>query len=271
MFKTRGLCSLVLFGAIGLNSLFASGSETLSDGWAALSQMNVSEAVNHFTENTSSSRRARLGAALALFNSQPHTEAKKQEATGQLTRLKTENTDDATGIAATFYLARIRQIVDASGATEDVITSYRALLRDHPGNPIAEMAAPKLAILLLYAEVTEEIWTRHVAEIEALIPHLQSTNSQRDTRLILAQALLKLRSDHARALPLIEYCLQHDLVVRPPRRSSLLLQAAESARILQQPKLAVGYYRLFISEFPYDSKTDEVRRRLAKQEQEARS
>lgn len=241
------------------------------DGWLSLSQMNVSEAVSSFAADTDPSRRARLGAALALFNSQPHTEIKQQDATEQLARLQAENADDDIGIAATFYLARIHQIVDVPGATQDGISSYRALLRDHPGNPIAEMAAPKLAILLLYDEVSNEVWDRRAGEIETLIPRLQSRHSRRDTRLILAQALLKLQSDHERALPLIEYCLQHDLVVRPPRRSSLLLQAAESARILQRPQLAAQYYRLFITEFPYDSKTDEARHRLAKQEQEAGS
>ncbi len=233
--------------------------------------MNVSAALSQFENTPAPSRESRLGAALALFNSQPHTEAKLHTASEQLTQLQSENPNDDTGIAAAFYLIRIRQIKNFPGATAECVADYRALLTQHPGNPIAEMAAPKLAILLLYSKVTDEIWNDRAEEIASIIPQLKSSNSQRDTRLVLAQALLKLRSDHARALPLIDYCLQHDLVVRPPRKGNLVLQAAESARILGHDETAQKYYRTFIEEFPFDLKTDEVRRRLAQLETEVRS
>jgi hypothetical protein len=245
-------------------------SETeIQAGWVELSRLNPGPAEKLFA--ASHSREARLGAALATFTIQPLTTDRLTETRAQLESLITENAADDFGIAATYYLARLPAAQNTVPDSAATLTAYRKLLHDHPGHPIAELAAPKLAILLVYADVPDTVWETHVAEITALLSQLESPAARRDTRLALADALLRLHRDHARALPLIAYCLEENLIVRPPRLGMMLLQAAESARELHRSPEAIRYYRRYLTEFPLESKTDEIRRRLQALETEAGS
>lgn len=261
------LSVLLLCCALCGSGQTAEGDAEIQSGWRELSRLNPVPAEKLFA--SVHSREARLGAALATFTIQPHTSARREEAQRLLADLIEENPDDDYGIAATYYRTRLSTEGSPPADTLTTINAYRQLLHEHPGNPIAELAAPKLAILLLYADVTAELWEAHVAEITALLPQLVSPATQRDTRLALADALLRLHSDHARALPLIAYCLDRDLIVRPPRRGNLLLQAAESARLLHQPQEATRYYRRYLEEYPREFRTDEITRRLQALETEA--
>ena len=81
--------------------------------------------------------------------------------------------------------------------------------------------------------------------------------------LVLADALLRLQHDQARAYPLLSYCLDADLVAPTPRLGGLLLEAAQCARALRRPADAIRYYRRYLAEYPHEDRTPEVRRRLA--------
>jgi len=96
-----------------------------------------------------------------------------------------------------------------------------------------------------------------------IIPQLTATEAARDTRLTLGTALIRLRHDHVRAYPLFAACLSADSVTRMPRLNTVLVQAAESAERLGKRPEAAGYYAQFLRVFPNDSKSDEIRRRLA--------
>lgn len=232
----------------------------MREGWLELSRLNPLSAKARFEIN--SSREARLGAALALFTIQPQTAERLAAARQQLTALREENPADDYGIAAAYYLARLGEAQAGQPRHAETVAAYRDLLHAHPGHPIAELAAPKLAILLLYADVPENTREEHVAEILALLPRLESRAARRDTRLVLADALLKLHRDHARAFPLIDYCIKSNLIVAPPRLAHWLLQAAESARHLQRFADARLYYERYLAEYSREAKADEIRRRL---------
>lgn len=259
--------SLLCFSALILTSL-AGATEpenSIETGWRNLSHMKNAEALSQFSElasQTAPQREARLGEALARLSTPSRTAKIRAASRQQLAELSAESPSDDTGIAAAYYLARLWQLDEQDPDTEFAIKTYRRLIAEHPGHPIAEQAASKLAILLLYDDVSVTELNQRFDEIAAIIPSLQHTNSQRDVRLVLAEALLRLTHDHARAYPLIAYCLKHDLVQRPVRFSSLLLQAGESARKLGLHDEAVRYYTRYVEQVPRDNKTDEIRRRL---------
>ena len=180
----------------------------------------------------------------------------------RLEALRRENANDDTGIAAAYYLARIQQVHSFTPDLSAAIAGYRALLAAHPDHLYAQLAAPKLALLLLYDDVPAAEWERRVAEVQALIPRLTAPEAVRDTRLILATALIRLRRDHARAYPLLAACLADGTVARKPHLNLLLAQAAESAQMLGKTAEAAVFYANFLEEFPHDQKSDEIRRRL---------
>jgi hypothetical protein len=266
--------SVAIFFCLCAAGAVRAAPSSASAGWQDLGRLDNPAALQDFSADLRrhpDDRTLQLGKALAQLNAPSRSDAHLAEARTILTRLRHEKPDDDTGIAAAYYLARIHQLYEQPADRGAAIQGFRALLAAHPGQPIAELAAPKLAVLLLYADVPLPVWNERVAEIEALIPRLQSRPAQRDTRLVLADALVRLYSDHARAYPLLQYCLAHDLIVRPPAIAATLLEAAESARQLGLTADAAAYCRRYVEEFPYESSTDEIKRRLAQLETKGKS
>ena len=206
--------------------------------------------------------------ALALFTIEPRTKTNFNEAQQLLTALIDENPDDDYGIAATYYQARLLEAHADEPNRQSAISIYRQLLRDHPGHPVAEFAAPKLAFLLLYDDVPPETWEEHYAEFQALRPNLHTTAAQRDTLLVLADALLNLRQDKVRAFPHLKYCDDAGLINRIMRQSVVLIQLAESARALGLKTEAQHYYTRYLQDFSREAASEEIQRRLVALEKE---
>lgn len=263
--------------ALCLLAATAAGAEPATSvraGWTNLSLLNASEARTAFAaaaQADPASRDARLGLALSLLQLRSRTPDNIAAAGGLLQALRTENADDDPGIAAAYYLARIQQVHSYTPDRSAAVEGYRALLAAHADNHYAQLAAPKLALLLLYNDVPPEEWERRVAEIQTLLPRLTTPEALRDTRLVLATAFIRLRLDHARAYPLFASALSAGSVTRMPRLNALLVQAAESAEVLGKPAEAAGYYTHFLAEFPHDAKADEIRRRLGAAQRKAGS
>ena len=255
--------------AIALLAPLARSADAPADdrqrGWQELSLLNPARAQQAFAAARvadPTSRETQLGAALALLQQRAHTPESVADAAGLLAALRHANADDDAGIGAAYYLARIEQVHSFKPDRAAAVAGYRALLTAHPGHHYAELAAPKLALLLLYDDVPPDEWERRVAEIQALIPRLTAPEAVRDTQLSLATALIRLRRDHARAYPLLGSCLAAGSVTRMPRLNTVLVQAAESALALGREREAAAYYAQFLAAFPQDSKSDEIRRRL---------
>lgn len=235
-------------------------------GWDDLLQLDPNAARQAFAAAQTvraSDREARLGEALALLGTQPRTDANIARAGELLAALRTENANDDPGIAAAYYAARITQLHAPEPDARAAMLAYRALIASHPSSHYAQLAAPKLAILLLYDDVPPAEWPRRAAEAEALLAHITAPEAVRDLQLILADAYLRLRHDHARALPLLERCLADALPLRSAHLDTVLIAAAESARALGRKSEAVAYYGRYLAEFPRNVKADEIRRRIA--------
>jgi hypothetical protein len=260
---TGWLSSIIV--AIALLAPLVHGADAPADcrrGWQELSLLNAGEARQAFAAAHPANREARLGEALSLLQSRSRTPETIAAAAHLLESLCRERADDDSGIAAAYYLARVEQVHRFAPNRPAALAGYRALLAAHPGHHYAQLASPKLALLLLYDDVPPAEWEHRVGEVQALISQLTEPEARRDTQLVLATALIRLRHDHARAYPLIASCLAAGSVTRMTRLNALLVQAAESAERLGRPAEAAGYYQHFLAEFPRDSKSDEIRRRL---------
>jgi tetratricopeptide (TPR) repeat protein len=234
-------------------------------GWQELSLANAREAQDAFANAIAAhptDRDTRLGAALALLQLRSRTPGNIATAGELLEALRAENAHDDAGIGAAYYLARIAQVHSFTPDRDAAVTGYRALLAAHPDHHYAQLAAPKLAILLLYDDVPPAEWEHRVDEIRALIPRLTTPEAVRDTRLALAMAFIRMRNDYARAYPLFASCLDDGFITRLPRLNAVLVLAAESARQLGKSTEAAGFYARFLEKFPQDMKADEIRRRL---------
>lgn len=247
-------CPLLAFGA-------PDPSDT-REGWKELSLLNAAPARAAFAA-TAPSREARLGEALAVLQARSRSAGSLADARRRFDALRQEQPDDDVGIAASYYLARMSQLHDLVPDRAAAVAGYRALLAAHPEHAYAQLAAPKLAILLLYDEVDDSEWERRVDSLLALLPQLTAPEAARDFRLTLATALIRLRRDHMRAYPLLTTCLAGSSLVRLSHVNALLLQAAESARVLGRPQEEIAWYTRFLADFPHDPRSDEIRRRLA--------
>jgi len=262
--------------ALALPGTTVSGKDAPSPdslrGWQELSLLKANEAQTAFGAallSDPASREAWLGSALALLQLRSRTPANIATAASRLENLQRENPNDDAGIGAAYYLARIQQVHSYTPDRAAAIAGYRALLVAHPGHAYAQLAVSKLAILLLYDDVPAAEWERRVAEIEALIPPLTAAEAARDAHLTIAMAFIRLRHDQARAYPHFAACLAAGSVTRMPRLNTVLLQAAASAQETGRNAEAARYYADFLTSFPNDVKSDEIRRRVAALKPEA--
>jgi tetratricopeptide (TPR) repeat protein len=265
----------LLLAALGLTAgaILAGGAappathETVvRDGWEALALARANEARRIFAGvprgADPAARAARLGEAVALLNVQPRSERNLERARLLLRSLASGSIDDIA-IAARYHLARIDHVHSLRPNLDAAEASYRALLADHPGHPLAEQAAPKLALLVVYRSSDPDLVEGRLRELEALADRLVDRSAARDTRLLLAQAALRLQGNHARAVTLLRPVLEQSTISRANRWAEAWLIFAESSAALGHAADAARGYREFLLKLPRDARAAEVTRRFA--------
>lgn len=235
----------------------------VAKGWDFLAILRHREALEHFAGITGNSE-ARFGEAIALLSLPQRSQANLDRATVILRSLADENPTSDLAVSARYHLARIDHVHAFVPDPSAAARQYEALLSDFPGNPIAEQAAPKLAIAWLYADESPAVWESRLETLEHLERSLVSPSARRDLQLILADALLRLRADHDRALKHLWPALRGGQISRISRAKELWLQAAESSVFLGRTQDAATAYRRFLELAPRDVRVSEVRRRLSK-------
>lgn len=258
---------LAVGGILAAGAAPAPAPETLvREGWEALALVRANDARRLFAgvpdDAGSAARAARLGEGVALLNVQPRSERNLERARRLLNALAAGPADEIA-LAARYHLARIDHVHSLRPNLDAAEASYRALLADHPGHPLAEQAAPKLALLVVYRSSEPDLVESRLRELETLAARLVDPSAARDTRLLLAQAALRLQGNHARAVALLRPVLEQATIARSNRRAEAWLIFAESSAALGLTGDAVRGYRQFLLETPRDARAPEVTRRLA--------
>ncbi len=237
-----------------------------SAAWDLLSRLQTADALGAFA--AAEGEEARLGEAVALLNLQPKTQANVRRAEELLSALA-GRAESPQAPAARYHLARLFQLHASPARPAEAEAAYRELIASYPGNPYADAAIAKLAIIVLHQDIPRAEWDARFAELVALLPDMASPEALRDARLVLAGAALRMHADHALALPFFIAALESGVPLRVNRHKIVLLQAAESARLLGDIPRALAFYEDFVRAYPFDVRGHEIRQVLASLRQSA--
>lgn len=239
-------------------------------GWAQGAQLFFNEAERAFREPATradaAGREARFGRAVMLLGVQPKTGANLAESRALFSALRTEKSDDETGIAALYYLARLAQLHEAKPNLAEARARFRELAQKHAAHFFGQLAGLKLAVLALYDSDSAASPAARLAEAEAWGKGITIPSIAGDFHWLMAEGILRFSTDHA---PAIEHLLVMERIgsaVRDQTRSNLFVTLGELARVSGRRELAARSYRQFLEAFPRDARSGTIRRRLAEVE-----
>lgn len=215
-------------------------------GWEFLAGYLFRDAHEAFMRDPAGPARA-LGEAASLLNEPPVTAGKVARAEAQLRELVSANPADEPALYARYLLARISHL-HRTGEVAEIEAAYRAVIAAEPGHPLAQLAAGKLALVLLYQRPDLTVPQR-LAAAAALAP-VAGAEQLPETACIyfrvLAEAALFYDVVDERVLAWLQ---RADAIGTREimTATSLRLQLAEVARALGRREEALGYYRQFLA------------------------
>lgn len=227
--------------------------------WQDVTRLRIDQARRAFEAQAGSGdRQARLGVAMTLLNTQPLTTGNIDRAASLLQALRKQDADDATGIEATFALARVEQLHRFTPNPAEALRLYSELAARHPEHPLGQMAIVKSAMLRLFAPATREQRLAILDAVGRACPQMTDPDAHRDLHLTLAGAAMLLKLSDEKAL---EHLLEADRVGLARRKTAgdVYVRLGELARRLGRHDLARQYYTRFADEFPRDQRTHLVR------------
>lgn len=249
-----------------LSGLLALGAGPLraDEGWQSLAGYLFRDAHEAFVgQPQAGNRQHALGVAASLINHPPVTPGKITRAESMLRELVAANATDEAAHYARYLLARISHLHRA-GSIAEVEAAYRAVIAADAAHPLAQIAAGKLALVLLYQRPELAISERldaaaalaSVADQEAL-PEAACAYYR-----ALAGAALFYDVLDARVygwLQRADAIGTADVLVA----SGLRIQLAEIARALGRRDEALAHYRRFLGEIlPTDNRYRTARERM---------
>jgi len=233
-------------------------------GWEMLARYSAAAAALDFdSETTGDSPEKQLGRAAVYLGKYPQTPHNVDRATELLEALIRQSERSDYQAAGYYLLARIEHIF-REGHEEQAAVYYRKLRSAYPENRLADNAAVKLALLQLHAlpsEVDDATVEATIARLER--PVRKSTLS--DFRQVLAGYLLE-RGDLPAALKHLS-AAQRLGMVAGKNRADLLVQVGRVATLVKEPVAALAAYRIFMKEFPSDTRNYMVKVEISKLEE----
>ena len=241
-------------------------------GWQDLAGYLFRDAHDAFTQGPAGSDRLRaLGAAAGLLNEPPITPGKVARAEAELHRLVDADATDEAAIYARYLLARIAHLHRSADPAE-IEAAYRAVITAAPAHPLAQLAAGKLALVLLYQRPDLSVPQR-LAAAAALAPvagaeQLPETACAYFRTLAGAALYYDVVDEQVLAwLARADAIGTRDVVTA----TSLRLQLAEVARALGHREQALAYYANFLATaVPTDNRYRTAAERRAALEKETR-
>jgi hypothetical protein len=217
-------------------------------GWPELAGYLFRDAHEAFTRDPAAmDRRRMLGAAASLLNEPPITPGKVARAETQLRELAAAKAADEPALYARYLLARIAHLHRPAEVAE-IEAAYRGVITAAPAHPLAQLAAGKLALVLLYQRTDLSVSQRLTAAA-ALAP-VAGAESLPETACIyfrvLAEAALFYDVVDDRVLGWLQRADAigtRDVMTA----TSLRIQLAEVARALGHREEALGYYRHYLA------------------------
>ena len=217
-------------------------------GWQNLAGYLFRDAHDAFTREPVGADRLRaLGAVASLLSDPPITPGKIAEAEAQLRQLTGAGATDDAAIYARYLLARIAH-VHRPATTAEIEAAYRAVIAAAPAHPLAQLAAGKLALVLLYQRPDLSVAQRltAAAELAPVAGGEQLPETACIYYRVLAEAALFYDVLDERVLTWLQRADAmgpHDMMTA----TGLRIQLAEVARALGHREEALGYYRSYLA------------------------
>lgn len=224
----------------------ARAAATEAGAWQLLAGYLFRDAFEAFERAPAGSRTRDLGLAASLLNVPPVTSGKITEAESRLRQLIAADGSDDVAMYARLLLARIVHL-HRDVPMPEVEAAYRAVLQADARHPAAQVAASRLALVLLYQRPDLAVPQR-LAEAEALAGIAAAATLPEAACAYyrsLASAALYYDVCDDRVLAWLQ---RADAIGSedPIVASNLRIQLAEIARLLGRRTEAVAYYRRFL-------------------------
>jgi hypothetical protein len=267
----RHFRSSLLAGVLVLGAVAPGRAAPVDEGWSLLAGYLFHDAYESFTRAPAAPDRMRtLGAAASLLNDSPVSAGKVEQVEAQLRGLVAASPADEPALYARYLLARIAHLHrPAEGA--EIESAYRAVIAAAPGHPLAQLAAGKLALLILYQRPDLAVPQR-LAAADALAPvaggaPLPETACAYYRALADAALFYDVLDERVLAwLQRADAIGTRDVVTA----TGLRIQLAEVARALGHREEALGYYRQFLATaVPTDNRYRTAAERMAELAKEA--
>lgn len=250
-----------LLGAALLLPLRTGATE--AEGWELLAGYLYRDAFEAFERAPAGSRSRELGLAASLLNHPPVTGGKIAAAEARLRGLIAADGTDDTAMYARLLLARIAHL-HRDAPIPEVEAAYRDVLNADPRHPAAQVAASRLALVLLYQRPDLAVPQR-LDEAAALAGVAGAA--------ALPEAACAFYRNLASAALFYEVCddrvltwLQQADAIGPEDpivAANLRIQLAEVARQLGRRAEALDYYRRFLASIlPTDNRFLTARERM---------
>jgi hypothetical protein len=245
------------FVSLGLCGSTARAAE---DPWALGLGYAFNDAERAF-QAAPNSRAKAVGHAAALLNVQPRTGAALTGATRLLSAIARENAHDDAGVTARYLLARIADLHHTPRDPLLAAKLYRELVVEDAAHPLAQAAAVKLAMLLLYDAAQPDVAARFAAA-EALVPSVTLPGPRSDLLVVLGRSALHLKRPPRDALRWFAEARRVGFSLRQAQADTLVTLADLA---LEAGDTALGRDCLaeFVREFPRDNRCSWLRTRLA--------
>lgn len=236
---------------------------TETAAWEAAARLQIDDALATLGPSTASGRGAQLATAALLLNRQPRTNAAVERAEALLRQLLASGSDPADPVVlpARYLAARIAHVHRATPDLEEAVRLYVSLRADADGTTLADLAASKLALALLYdprhPRPSAETW----AAAEALPASVARSVFRAQVHLILGRAHLYYTGPGEHALRHLGEAGRLGLA-NEGLRASVWVSIGEIARELGHIAVARSAYLGFLEEAGADPRRFAVQSRL---------
>lgn len=227
------------------------------EGWASVARLQSDEALRAFSGK---SREDRYGRSVAILNQQPRSEANVNEAGRLFEELVAENGNDEIGIQAAYQLARIAHVQLEKPEPALAAKRYELLIEQHPGHPLAQAAAVKLAILRLYSLDSDSPPKKRLEAVEPLGAALRDPDAIRDYHLVLADAMGQMGLEPSQALRHLQKAHATSRL-SGKLEADVLVRISEIANQTGDCNLAREFAKRFLKQFPHDERASTLRKK----------
>lgn len=229
-------------------------------GWELLVNLKIDEAGGAF-RGGAKSRETRLGEAVVLLNSQPRSQANVAAAGRILEEIVAGGEEDRVATQAAYQLARIAHVHLSNPDYPLAASRYEELIRKHPGDPLADAAVVKLAILRLYSLPQENEYAARFAALDRMGGALRDPDAIRDYNLVVADALARWDLDPQATLDHLQKAYATGRL-SGKLESDVLVRISETASGLGNAPLSHDFARRFLDKFPRDERASTIRKTL---------